>query len=79
MDPDGMHVLLIYKGEIPYAYFFKDGLDEEKVVSCYFIFIDNVWFIKFLQHSDVNVSSSFNQIYNMDRSTSFVFVLFVNS
>ena len=33
MNPDGMHVLLIYEGETPYAYFFKDGLIEEKVVS----------------------------------------------
>lgn len=34
MDLDGMLVLLLYKGDIPYAYFFKDGLLEEKVVSC---------------------------------------------
>ena len=33
MDPEGMVALLFYKedGIIPYFYFFKDGLDEEKV------------------------------------------------
>lgn len=34
MNPDAMHVLVKYDGETPYAYFFKDGLEEEKVVSC---------------------------------------------
>lgn len=32
-DPEGMHVLVLYEGETPYLYFFKDGLEEEKVVS----------------------------------------------
>ena len=30
-NPDGMHVIVNYKGETPYMYFFKDGLIEEKV------------------------------------------------
>ncbi len=33
LDPDGMNVLMIYEGETPFLYFFKDGLEEEKVVS----------------------------------------------
>lgn len=33
-DPDGMNVIVIYKDEKPMCYFFKDGLIEEKVVSC---------------------------------------------
>ena len=36
MNPDAMHVLVEYEGAIPYLYFFKYGLVEEKVVSvCY--------------------------------------------
>ena len=33
MDPEGMHVIVNYKGATPYMYFFKDGLIEEKVVG----------------------------------------------
>jgi hypothetical protein len=31
MNADGMVVLVKWEGEDPYLYFFKDGLDEEKV------------------------------------------------
>lgn len=33
MNPDSMHVVVLYEGETPMAYFFKDGLESEKVVS----------------------------------------------
>ena len=32
-NTDAMTVIMLYKGETPYLYFFKDGLIEEKVVS----------------------------------------------
>ncbi len=31
-NPDGMHVLVIWRGETPILWVFKDGLIEEKVV-----------------------------------------------
>lgn len=31
MNPDGMHALCKWDGETPYFYFFKHGLEEEKV------------------------------------------------
>ena len=36
MDPDGMVVLMGFRedGLTPYMLFFKDGLEEEKLVSC---------------------------------------------
>ena len=33
MNPDGMVVLSIWKGDGPVFYYFKDGLTEEKCVS----------------------------------------------
>jgi len=33
MAPDGMLALMKWDEETPYIYFFKHGLDEEKVVS----------------------------------------------
>lgn len=33
MGPEGMLALMKWDGETPYMYFFKHGLDEEKVVS----------------------------------------------
>jgi len=33
MQPDGMLGLMKWDEETPYMYFFKHGLDEEKVVS----------------------------------------------
>ena len=33
MQPDGMLALMKWEEETPYVYFFKHGLDEEKVVS----------------------------------------------
>jgi len=33
MQPDGMLALMKWDEETPYMYFFKHGLDEEKVVS----------------------------------------------
>ena len=33
MDADAMIVLVKWDGETPYVYFFKHGLDAEKVVS----------------------------------------------
>jgi len=44
MQPDGMLALMKWEEETPYVYFFKHGLDEEKVVSignshgCIFLF-----------------------------------------
>jgi hypothetical protein len=31
MNPDGMLALMKWDGETPYMYFFKPGLDEERV------------------------------------------------
>jgi len=33
LQPDGMLALMKWEEETPYIYFFKHGLDEEKVVS----------------------------------------------
>ena len=33
LQPDGMLALMKWEEETPYVYFFKHGLDEEKVVS----------------------------------------------
>jgi len=33
MQPDGMLALMLWEEDTPYVYFFKHGLDEEKVVS----------------------------------------------
>ena len=33
LQPDGMLALMKWDEETPYIYFFKHGLDEEKVVS----------------------------------------------
>lgn len=33
LDPEAMTVVLIYKDDTPYLYFWKDGLEEEKVVG----------------------------------------------
>ena len=33
MGPEGMLCLMRWEGETPYMYFFKHGLDAEKVVS----------------------------------------------
>ena len=32
MNPDGMHVIVIDKGDDITLFYFKDGLEEEKVV-----------------------------------------------
>lgn len=37
MQPEGMLALMKWDGETPYMYFFKHGLDEEKVVSSFLI------------------------------------------
>ena len=42
MDPEGMLALMKWDGETPYMFFFKHGLDIEKVVSiCEVFFIVN--------------------------------------
>jgi len=33
MQPEGMLALMKWEDDTPYIYFFKHGLDEEKVVS----------------------------------------------
>ena len=33
MKPDGMLAIVEWEGDIPYMYFFKDGILPEKVVS----------------------------------------------
>jgi len=38
MDADGMVVLCIWRGETPVMIYFKDGLDEMKVVCFHFLF-----------------------------------------
>jgi len=46
LQPDGMLALMKWEEETPYIYFFKHGLDEEKVVSvdCHaFLFSADLW------------------------------------
>ena len=33
MEPDAMHIIVDYVDNVPFMYYFKDGLIEEKVVS----------------------------------------------
>jgi Translationally controlled tumour protein len=54
MNPDGMLALMKWEEETPYMYFFKHGLDEEKVVSQKFGFGANL----IILHFQPNIVSS---------------------